>query len=1103
MRSDFRTTVKVNFWFPLILFFLFSGTLQVDAIGKKKDKEEEQKEEKAGMSIGKGLKWRSIGPAMTSGRIADFAVNPANTSEWFVGVACGHVWKTTNNGTTFQPVFDGQEVYSIGVVTMDPNNHNVLWVGTGENNHQRALGYGNGVYKSLDGGKSWENMGLEESRQIGQIVIDPRNSDVVFVAAEGSAWGPGGDRGLYKTTDGGASWNKVLEISENTGINNVVIDPVDPEIMYATSEQRRRHVYTKIGGGPESAVYRSADGGETWIKSMSGLPSVDIGGMGIDVSPADHNVVYLIVEAAEDKGGFFRSTDRGASWTKMSDYHSSGQYYNEIYCDPVDVDKVYSMETYSKYTDDGGKTWHNLGRDGRHVDDHALWIDPDDTEHILIGGDGGVYETFDAGASWLFKSNLPVTQFYRVNVDNDFPFYNVYGGTQDNNTLMGPSQNTSSAGVSSEEWKAIRGGDGFWVGIDNEFPNLVYCEAQYGNSTRYDRASGESVDIKPRPRKGEDTYKWNWNAPLVVSKHVPGRIYAMANKVFRSDDRGDHWEVISEDLTSGMDRNSWPVMGHFWSYDAVVKDVSTSLFGTGVSFCESPLDPDLLYAGTDDGVLSVTEDGGQNWRKIMEFEGVPEYTYISDIMADKYNEDVVYVSFDNRKRDDFKPYVLKSTDRGSTWRSVTGNLPEDETVHTLEQDPEVASLLFAGTEFGVYFSIDGGAEWNALCAGIPSIAVRDMVIQERENDLVVATFGRGFYILDDYTPLRELSENKEITEQPAHIFQVPVAEMYHRTGGKYGQGSTYFTADNPDFGAVFTYYVKEVPETMKQARKKKEKELFEDKQPIPQPTRETLRAEAAEIAPYLVFNIYDEAGTPVRRITKSADKGTHRITWDLRYHYPSPVVLDDGDFDATSNSRSGTMVMPGTYKVSMDMIAAGEITRLADPIEFSAAPLDLNTLAAGDREEVVAFQQEVTELSRVFMGMDRKLNEDLGKIASLKQAALGTPGADLSLQVRITKVQRELEDLRYAFHGPSAKASWEELPPMEMPLNRRLNAAIYKHWSNSAGLSGTAVEQFNILKEEFPPLVDRLHAAEKEIAAIEAALESAGAGWTPGREIGL
>ncbi|MCK4745701.1 MAG: hypothetical protein KAT15_01630, partial [Bacteroidales bacterium] len=456
-------------------------------------------------AIFSGLKWRSIGPAMTSGRVADFAVNPKNHSEWYVAIASGNVWKTTNNGTTFKPVFDKYGSYSTGVITMDPNNHNVLWLGTGENNHQRALGYGDGVYKSEDGGESWKNMGLKESRHIGGIVVDPRDSDVVFVAAEGSAWGPGGERGLYKTVDGGETWRKVLEISENTGVNNVVMDPVDPDVMYATSEQRRRHVFTKIGGGPESAVYRSTDGGETWEKAMKGLPKVHIGGMGIAVSPANRDVLYLIMEAAEGKSGFFRSENRGASWTHMSDHAASGQYYNEIYCDPVDVNKVYSMETRSVVTLDGGKTWKSLGNDNRHVDDHAFWVDPADTEHFLIGGDGGVYESYDGGKTFQFKTNLPVTQFYRVFIDNEYPFYNVYGGTQDNNTLAGPSMNKSSAGVTNEDWKAIKGGDGFWAAVDPEDPNIVYCESQYGNVSRYDRRSGEGIGIKPRPRKGEDT----------------------------------------------------------------------------------------------------------------------------------------------------------------------------------------------------------------------------------------------------------------------------------------------------------------------------------------------------------------------------------------------------------------------------------------------------------------------------------------------------------------------------------------------------------------------------------------------------------------------
>ncbi|GAB1404379.1 hypothetical protein MASR1M74_15580 [Lentimicrobium sp.] len=408
-----------------------------------------------------GLKFRSIGPAFASGRIADFAVNPEQPQEYYVAVASGHIWKTNTAGTTWEPVFDNYGAYSIGCLAMDPHNSNVIWAGTGENNHQRCLGYGDGVYKTQDGGKSWKNMGLKDSRQIGMIAIDPRNTDVVYVAAEGSTWGPGGDRGLYKTSDGGRTWNKVLDISENTGVNNVIMDPRNPDVLYATSEQRRRHTFTKIGGGPESAIWKSTDAGANWTKLTSGLPTGDVGGMGIAISAVNPDVIYAIIEAAGETGGFFRSTDRGASWSKMSSYHSSGQYYNEIYCDPKNVDKVYSVETYSKVTTDGGKTWKNVGNKYRHVDDHAMWIDPANTDHFLIGGDGGIYETWNAGQDFHFKNNLPVTQFYRVNVDNSEPFYYVYGGTQDNNSMGGPSRNLSSYGVINDEWFVTNGGDGF------------------------------------------------------------------------------------------------------------------------------------------------------------------------------------------------------------------------------------------------------------------------------------------------------------------------------------------------------------------------------------------------------------------------------------------------------------------------------------------------------------------------------------------------------------------------------------------------------------------------------------------------------------------
>jgi len=1080
----------------IVMVLVFS---QVEVTAqKKKDKVEEQTE---GIDAKKlsGLKWRSIGPAFTSGRVADFAVNPENKSEWYVAVASGNVWKTVNNGTTFKPVFDKYGAYSTGVITMDPGNHNVLWLGTGENNHQRALGYGDGVYKTEDGGESWKNMGLKESRQIGGIVVDPRNSDVVFVAAEGSVWGPGGDRGLYKSIDRGENWKKVLEISENTGVNNVVMDPVDPDVMYATSEQRRRHVFTKIGGGPESAVYRSLDGGETWAKSMSGLPQVDLGGMGIAISPADRNVVYLIVEAADDKGGFFRSDNRGASWEKMSDHYSSGQYYNEIYCDPVDVNKVYSMETRSQVTLDGGKNWTAVGNDNRHVDDHAIWIDPDDTSHFLIGCDGGVYESFDGGKSFLFKRNLPVTQFYRVFVDNAAPFYNVYGGTQDNNTLGGPSMNKSRAGVTNEDWNTVVGGDGFWVAVDPSDPNIVYAESQYGNMVRHDRVSGENITIKPRPRKGEETYKWNWNAPLVISHHSPSRIYSMANKLFRSDDRGNSWMVISEDLTSGTDRNSWPVMGHFWSWDAVQKDVSTSLWGTGVSISESPLDENLLYTGTDDGVISVTTDGGDSWRKVTSFPGIPEYTYISDLLADHFDAGVVYATFDNRKRDDFKPYVMKSSDKGKNWVSIAANLPENGTVHTIEQDPEVPGLLFVGTEFGFYFSIDGGGAWTKLTSGMPTIAVRDMTIQERENDLVLATFGRGFYILDDYTPLRELAMNSDILEQPSYIFPVEDALMYIQTGGKSSQGSDFYESKNPEFGATFTYFLKEVPKTLKAERQEKEKELFEEKKPIPQPTREELRLEEAEEDPYLVFVIRDDSGEGIRKLYTKASEGISRISWDLRYSSTNPVTAVNSGSDKVTSSSSGLLAMPGTYSVELYMVAGGDVSKLVEPVTFKAALLNQATLPAKNEKALVAFQKEVSELSRVMTGTRQMAREQQEKLATIREVIKQTPGTGTDMFLEVLELQDRINNILYKLEGPRAAASDEELPPMAMPLDNRLRVMIRTHWSSTSELTKTETDQLEILKEEFPPVLEEVQNVVGEIKVVEQKLDQLKAPWSPGR----
>ena len=1081
----------------MLLLLLAGLIISLPLLAQKKKNQSSEKASTYKTSTFSGLKWRSIGPAFSSGRIADFAVNPENTKEYYVAVASGHVWKTVNSGITFSPVLEKQGAYSMGVVTMDPNNHNVVWVGTGENNHQRALGYGNGVWKSLDGGQTWKNMGLKESRQIGGIVIDPRNSDVVFVAAEGSAWGPGGDRGLYKTTDGGKNWTRVLEISENTGINNVVMDPCNPEILYATSEQRRRHVHTKIGGGPESAIHKSADGGETWKKLKKGLPTVDMGGIGIAVSPVNTDVVYAIIEARDDKGGFFRSTDRGESWEKMGSYASSGQYYNEIVCDPKNADVVYSTETVTKVTRDGGKTWSDLGNNERHVDDHAMWIDPRDPEHFLIGGDGGIYESFDAGKNYLFKSNLPVTQFYRVNVDNDLPFYNVYGGTQDNNSMGGPSRNTKSTGVPSDEWYVTWGGDGFWVAIDPENPDIVYCESQYGHINRYDRKSGENIYIKPRPRKDEKTYKWNWDTPFIISPHSNTRLYIAANKVFRSDNRGEAWEVISDDITAQVDRNTWPVMDHYWSYDAVAKDVSTSLFGMAVSLAESPVKEDLLFVGTDDGVISITENAGQEWKQIKSFPGVPEYTYVTDIMPDKFNENIVYAAFNNHKRDDFKPYLLKSTDKGATWVSISNNLPENGPVHTIEQDFINPKLLFAGTEFGAWFSPDGGQEWIRLESGLPSVAVEDMVIQERESDLVLATFGRGFYVLDDYSPLREIST--DLINKTTHIFPVKDALMYVPARNKGSQGSTYFVAKNPDFGATFTYYLSDSLITLKQLRHQEEKELFEAKKPIPQPTVEQLRAEEIEDPPFLIFTITDTDGYEVRRLTTKPKKGINRITWDLKYPGTTPVSIKENDYDPFSSDPSHYLALPGTYYVSLSQSAGGAITELIPPVKFNVVALKNTTLPAANREELVAFHTKVSKLRRSMQGAYSFTNELNNRIKYIRQSLLYTPGSTSGLIEEAAALEKRINDVLFTFKGQPAEASWEEVPPADMPLNRRLSVILSVHSRSTSNVTKTETDNYEILLEEFPPLLEEIKLIHADILNLENKMEELEVPWTPGR----
>ena len=1076
-----------------LLSILLILLLSFSILAQEKDKKEDKNPYKS--ETFNGLKFRLIGPAVTSGRVVDFAVNPNNISEYYAAVACGNVWKTTNSGTTWDPIFDNYGSHSIGCVTLDPNNEHVVYVGTGENNSQRSVSWGDGIYRSEDGGKSFTNIGLKKSEHIAKVLIDPRDSKIIYVAAQGPLWGPGGQRGLYKSTNYGASWDSVLYISPNTGVTDVVMDPRNPDVLYAASYQRRRHVWTLINGGPEGAIYKSTDAGKTWNKLTSGLPAGDVGRIGLAISSVNPDYVYAIVEAANEGSGFYRTTNRGASWEKMSDYKNvSAQYYSEIFCDPTDLNKIYILDTFSAITEDGGKTFTPISTNKRHVDDHAFWINPKNTNHYMIGGDGGIYETFDGGKQWLFKSNLPITQFYRIAVDNSEPFYWVYGGTQDNNSLGAPSQTINEEGIMNADWIPTLGGDGFEPQVDPTDPNIIYTQYQYGELHRYDKKSGELTHIHMMEKLGEEPYRRHWDSPLIISPHKSTRLYYAANKVFRSEDRGDNWEVISPDLSKQLDRNKLEIMDKVWSVDAVAKNASTSFYGTVVSLSESPIVEGLIYAGTDDGLIQVTEDGGKNWRKIESFPDVPELSYVSCLFASEHDPNTVYATFDNHKMADFKPYVLVSKDRGKSWKSITGDLQDGQVVYSLVQDNVKANLLFVGTEYGIYFSINEGKNWIQLKGGLPTTAVKDMHIQTRENDLVIGTFGRGIYILDNLTPLRELSENT-LNENAYKLFPAKDALMFiKKTATFESQGNTLYKAENPPFGATITYYVKETPKTLKQQRQEKEKELIKKNEPTYYPSWEELRKEDNEETPYLLFTIYDDSGSVVRNLKSDVKSGINRINWDLRYPSTDPVKK------ASSDNPGGIPVLPGKYSVAMSIYKDGKLNQVAGPVEFEAKVLNNVTLPASDRNELVAFQKKVAELNRAVMAAVEVSNDLSNRIELIKTAIKQTPGAPVDLIDKSNMIaDKNKEIYRFLVNDRTLTKRNE---PVHPSVAEHVSEVVWGMWSSTSAPTQSLRDGYNVAKEEFKPLLLQLKTLQEvDVKELESEMEKYGAPWTPGRTV--
>lgn len=1049
-----------------------------------------------------GLKWRSIGPSLTSGRISDVAVNPNNPFEYYVAASAGGVWKTINSGVTFNPVFDNEGSYSIGCITIDPSNSNVIWVGTGENNNQRSVSYGDGVYKSVDGGVTWKHVGLKMSEHIGKIIVHPDDSNVVFVAAIGPLWSKGGDRGLYKTTDGGDTWNAVLTEDEHTGVNDVVMDPRNPDVLYASTFQRRRHVYTYVGGGPGSGLHKSLDGGKTWTKIQTGLPEVELGRIGLSISPADPEIIYAIVEAADGKGGFYASTNRGASWEKRSSHSTSGNYYQEIIADPVDPHTIYSMDTWMSVSHDGGRSFEGVGEVFKHVDNHCMWINPDNNKHWLVGCDGGMYETFDAAKTWDFKENIPVTQFYKVAVDNDYPFYNVYGGTQDNFSIGGPSRVLTNHGITNFDWFITNGGDGFESQIDPENPNIVYAQSQNGFLVRFDKLSGEIVGIQPSERDGEDAYRFNWDSPLAVSKHKSGRLYFAGNKVFRSDDYGNSWNVISDDLSRQINRNSLKVYDRVVSINAVAKNGSTSLYGAVVALSESPIDENLLAVGTDDGLIHISENGGTTWRKISNISGAPELSYVNSVYLSKHNKNVIYVAFNHHKFGDFKPYIFKSSDKGNTWTNIAGNLPKRGSVYAIEEDHIDKDLIFVGTEFGAFFSPNQGQNWKELSSGLPTIAVRDMTIQERENDLVLGTFGRGFYVLDDYSALRSI-ENSKPSEQ-AMLYPIRDALSWERSSplglpGKSFQGDNFYTAENLGPEAMITYYYGENYKSLKDERSEKEKELVKSGKDTPYPSYNDLKAERNQEDPQLVFTIRNSSGTVVKKEFKTPKEGVQRFHWDLRYTLPNPIDLSSSSFyNPWAPVDEGTLVEPGTYTVEMDLFKDGKMQSLVGPKAFIVKALNNTVMPAEDRAAKVAFQKDVAQLEADFSTTQTMMNETTDRLRYIKAAIKRSEQPFESLTSSVLAIEDKLQEIKVELYGDPIKTSLDVSQP-QSPANRIGTISYEQKYSTSAPTK-THKSSFAIAQRQIGAIKKKVEAVfNTDLKQLEQKLIASGAPYTPGR----
>jgi len=1018
----------------------------------------------------KSLKFREIGPANMGGRIDDFAVVESNTNIVYAATASGGVWKSINSGISWKPVFDEQPVSSIGDVTVSQSERDVVWVGTGEGNNRQSSSWGNGVYKSADGGKTWTNMGLKESYHVPRIVIHPANANVVYVAAQGKLWGPNEERGLFKTTDGGKTWSKVLYVNPDTGVTDIAMDPMNPDTLYAAAYQRRRTPFGFNGGGPGSGIYRTTDGGATWKKLSNGLAKGEMGRIALDVYRRNPNVVYALVESEES--GIWRSDDKGESWVKMSNTNPRPMYFSQVRIDPNNDQRIWVAGVNMAYSEDGGKTFVTNRVTRIHVDFHAIWIDPANSENMIVGCDGGIHFSRDGGRSWDAREQIAIGQFYEIAYDMAKP-YKVCGGLQDNSSWCGPSATTNQRGITNEDWYTVQGGDGFYAAVDPEEPWIVYAESQDGNIGRRDLRTHEVRSI--RPLEDDDRmprYRFQWNSPVLISKHDRKTIYYGGNFVFKSTDQGDNWKRISPDLTSGVDRKTLSIMGRKVEDRTMLsRNDGVGSFPTITTLSESSVRAGVLWAGTDDGNLQVTRDG-ETWKNVAaNVPEVPKGTYVSRVLASAYDAATAYVTFDGHRSDDFGTWLFKTTDYGQTWKAITSGLPKNQgALHTIREHPRNRDLLFAGGEFGLYVSFDRGESWQELKNNLPRVPVDDIQIHPRENDLILATHGRSVWILDSISALEQMTA--KTAGSALQAFEVRPATMWRMAHKRDFDAHDVFVGANPPAGAIVDFWTKEKPD-LKDVK----------------------------------ISILDGAGKPVAAVKPSAvEAGVNRVAWNLRADRPVPPTAQEeaiaARFAAAGGdppNMGGPLVDPGEYTVE---IAIGA-NKTSKKFQVEEDPR-ITWFSAADRAKRRAAINQLVELTRQADGLRKRFTAADSGLTVLMTAwkRPDAPKIPDDVKKMADALKGSLDDLRPLFalrnflDVPSPEERKAELakpePAFVLPaLMQRISSQISGLEGLAAAPSETQLKQIALLKTAVGEASQRVDKLRGEVTKFNDAMNRA------------